>query len=187
MDFNHNIHFYMGLYINQNLDREILLCVDESRENVEAYLKVIRRLPESQYLIRENEAEYHFLHSLFQRELMEEFLPGIIVPKRDAENILETIMEQDRQKTETVQNLTELAGIMRSAQRDAEARTLEQAREEILRSISKKKFRRDMERASVYSSHIFTCDILDYLTFIRIDQENQNLRNEYRMRLLLED
>ena len=69
--------FYIGSY------GIVPLAVDKHRENVEFYLKRIRRLNRSDYSLRAQKLDDATAYINFEQEQMHEYSKGIILPYRD--------------------------------------------------------------------------------------------------------
>lgn len=174
------------IYVAQYHD--VIIAVDEYKDNVLTYMKHIRGLSKNEYDFIVAGLPDAFVSDYYPREYMEELMPGYVLPKRDCDYIRKSMDEYDIQYFKTLHFLDQVYQMAKYSDYEWDATAFERAifalKTTYDPTVGKKKKIKRYNKAQIHLNPILHMPISEYLTFIASDNEAWNLLQTYRSRLM---
>jgi len=168
---------YIGYLTGYRYSDPILLCVSDEKIKVKYYLKNVRNLSNKEYDIREVVLDFDTAMILYEDYVLQDFEKDcLFLTNRDIEYLNTEIQTTIQQLEISYDNLKRYCEIVRKVPSMKDSlNTLYSSLKIMEKQLSKVKTLRKLCNADIKDSPIFSRNILEYLKYMDILQEDKEL------------
>lgn len=159
-----------------------IICASEHKLNVVTYMGLVRKLDPKEYILEEKTGPRSLFIDAYPREHIEEIVDGIVLPCRDCERITSIINHFRETLIESYKFMSDLS-VMAMCVGSSQHLYYKNAVDGMSQMLSDKKLLQKYIRNLIVINDIFKMPIHEYLDFIRRDDEEYAMRENFKMRM----